>query len=361
MKIISVTNQKGGCGKTITAVNLASALEGTGNKVLLVDLDPQSHASCSLGVKEPQAEKTSYFLFDEFIKGSVANIAAVMKQRSENMWVIPSHISLSTMEQKLSDKNNSILALLQIFKENDNHKFDYVILDTPPSLGFLTLNAMHAAKQVIIPIDVSLFSLNGVNQIFEILEISSTMGFKLPQINFLITIYDSRSNFSKNFIMKARNRFNDHLLKTIIRSNIKLREATLEAKTIFEYAPESNGAKDYLSLVQELVPALKGKRILIRPREKNIYKKDTIFKIYAPDAKSVHLVGSFNNWFTNTGASMKRLSSGAWTKTIPLPRGTYLYKFVVDNKWIEDPLNTITENDRFGGKNSIMRVQQLER
>ncbi|MFH1867784.1 MAG: AAA family ATPase [Candidatus Omnitrophota bacterium] len=356
MNIIAVCNQKGGCGKTITAVNLAGALAGLDQKVLFVDLDPQAHATAALGITTKDPKRSIYTVFDSFLKNESAHIPSIMRQRYDNLWVVASHISLSTMEQKLAGIKDAVLVFYNALKQGVLAEFDYIIIDTPPNLGFLTLNAIHAAKRILVPLDTSMFSLNGVSQIDEILELSNSMGFKRPDVNFLITIYDKRSNFAKNFLQNANERFSKNLMHTIIRSNIKLREAAQSGKIIFEYDKKSNGATDYHALAEELIPKSKEKAVDKKESSSEAGSTQTLFKIHAPGAQSVYLVGSFNNWVADNNSLMKKLDNWNWIKIIPLPEGTYHYKFAIDGKWVEDPANSLTETNGLGGKNSLISV-----
>ena len=360
MKVIAIANQKGGCGKTVTAVNLAGALAGMDKKVLFLDIDPQAHATSAFGIKLAEPLDSSFAIFNAFLNQESLDICSLMRNKYNNLIVIGSHISLSTIEQKMAGIKNAVLALSIALTSNDFIDFDYVIIDTPPNLGFLTLNAMHAARNLIVPLDISFFSLNGVSQIQNILEISNNMGFKKPAVNFLITLFDKRSNFAKNFLEKAKDSLGDKLFNTVIRSNIKLREAAALGKVIFEHMPSANGAKDYAALVEEMEPRLKGKPINLKqpvPVDPAKDRSHILFKIYAPEAKFVHLAGSFNNWKLNESFLMEKDRNGLWIKKMPLSEGTYYYKFVVDGEWRHDPENKLIENDRVGGINSILSVK----
>ena len=216
------------------------------------------------------------------------------------------------------------------------------------------------------------------------------MGFPKPKVSFLMTIFDCRSNFAKSFLEKAKSYLGRDLLNTVIRSNIKLREAALNGKPIFEYDITANGAKDYCLLAEEVEPELKGKMIELQTPKAKDYatlskeiehelefepinidtltplpmptsdskKAQLMFKLYAPEARSVHLAGSFNDWTVEDNLLMKKLDNGVWVKTVSLPVGTYHYKFVVDgNHWKEDPDNSTFENDKLGGRNSVILVK----
>jgi len=396
MEIISVANQKGGCGKTITAVNLAGALAHAGKKVLFIDLDPQAHATAAFGMKIAEVTNSTYALLESFVNTNlVISMEKLMYQKTENLWVIGSHISLSTMEQKLANVKGAILGLSTALLGEDLSKFDYVIIDTPPNLGFVTLNALHASHRILVPLDVSIFSLNGVSQIENILALSKSMGFEKPLVNFLLTIFDCRSNFATAFLETARASFGERLMKTVIRSNVKLREAAMAGKTVDAFDPYSNGSKDYQSLASELLAktqeaghmttrtsaaqqlrkemvsvkndtvqqaelkaedaAVNTDPVVLTAKETDV---DTFFKLVAPHAKEVYIVGSFNQWSMNKDSLMKKLTDETWIKRLSLKEGNYKYKFVVDGRWVEDPANASAETDGLGGRNSLVTIRQ---
>lgn len=360
MHIITIANQKGGCGKTITAVNLAGALSASGKKVLFIDLDPQAHATAAFGVRAADSSVSSYAIFDAALKQGSANISGLIQKRYENLWIIPSHISLSTMEPKMASAKDATIIINKWLK--DNSTYDYVVIDTPPNLGFLTLNGLHTANRVIVPIDISIFSLKGVNYIKEILELSRTMGFERPKVNFVVTVFDGRSNFAKTFLEEAKKVLSKEMFTTVIRSTVKLRESAQAGKVIFEYAPSSNGSKDYTSLAKEILPsigesALTMKEISVAAPQEAHHEPKVIFKLLAPEAKTVHLAGNFNDWAIDNAALMKKLDNGTWIKILTLEPGDYSYKFVVDGKWIEDPNNTLTKENEYGGKDSLILVK----
>lgn len=358
MEVITVANQKGGCGKTITAINLASCIASMNKRVLLIDLDPQSHATLALGIKIEDPSRSSYAVFEALINRNTLNLSRIIQKKYDNLWVIGSHISLSTMEQKMAGVKDAVQLLSSALLATEAENFDYIVIDTPPSLGFLTLNAIVMANRLIVPLDVSLFSMNGVDHINEILKISESMGFKKPIVNYLITLYDGRTNFAKNFLENAKQELGDRLLHTVIRPNIKIRESVLQGKSIFEYSYQANGSKDYLDLALEIAPGLKAEKTLsLKTLSKDTPKRQALFRVYAPEANEVHIAGTFNGWVTDEEYLMKKLDNGMWIKLLNLPEGTYHYKFVVDNQWIEDPNNSLVENDKLGGRNSVLLVK----
>jgi len=257
MQVITVANQKGGCGKTITSVNLAGAFASMGKRVLFVDIDPQSHGTFALGMDNNNTAQSSYMIYDAFLGQQSFDPRSIIKKKNDNLSCIVSHLSLSTMEQKIGTVKDALLVISRMVKDEVQSDYDYVIIDTPPNLGFLTLNGILAADRLIVPLDVSLFSMNGVAQIRKLLDISHAMGFSKPNLSYVINMYDGRSNFAKKFLKDAKERFGGQLMETTIRLNVKLREAALFGKPIFEYAPNANGAKDYMSLACEIEPSVK--------------------------------------------------------------------------------------------------------
>ncbi|MFH1847807.1 MAG: AAA family ATPase [Candidatus Omnitrophota bacterium] len=360
MRIITFVNQKGGCGKTITAVNLAGAFSGAGKRVLFIDIDPQAHATSAFGLNIQDPSKSSYAIFDAFLGRADKDLRPLMQHRYKNLWVVGSHLSLSTMEQKMANRESAILAFSRVMSANDLSGFDYIFIDTPPSLGFLTLNAIVAADSMVVPLDVSLFSLNGVTQIKKVLDISSRMGLRKAEVNYLITMFDGRSNFAKNFFKRAQATFGDGLFTTVVRSNVKLREAALEGKVIFEYAPYANGAKDYMSLASELAPDIKDAKLDFRPEEDTASVTsegpETSFSLHAPEAGSVYITGTFNNWQVANEYMMEKSADGLWVKKLRLDPGRHLYKFVIDGVWKEDPGCESMEDDMVGGRNSVKLI-----
>ncbi len=251
MRIIAVANQKGGCGKTTTAISLSSSLALRGKKVLLIDLDPQAHATIGLNVSPSDLEKSVYHVLTPSENGALG-IEDVVQYVKENFDLAPSSVILSALEQDLAgaqgreDKLLDAVRALQV-------PYDYVLIDCPPSVGLLCINALRASDEVIIPIDMSLFSLRGVAKLVEIiLLIKERLGHEIrPRA--LITMYDFRTRYSKQVLQKVKETFGSNVFESAIRYNIRLRETVDHGLPIGDYDKHAIGYKDYENLAEELI------------------------------------------------------------------------------------------------------------
>ncbi len=253
MKKIAITNQKGGCGKTTTAINLAGALAEAGKKTLIIDLDPQAHASFGLNKANVSMDRSVYnVLTDDSDRNRPISecVVSVMP----NLDIIPSNILLSTLEQELKDKEDAVSKLHLVLTMNQLD-YDYILIDCPPSLGFLTFNALRAADQVIVPIDMSAFSLMGVGKLLGMLELIKIKIFHSPQVNALATLYDRRTKYSQQMYDEIYTFFKSQLLSTTIRMNVDLKKAAAKGICVTQLNKDSIGSKDYTSLAQELMRA----------------------------------------------------------------------------------------------------------
>jgi len=339
MKVISLVNQKGGCGKTTTAVNLAYALSLKGKKTLLVDLDPQAHATFALGI-EPQATITD--VFEDYVNSGAFNLDQRIIERNNNFYVLPSSIGLSAMEQALANRSDKIEILNQFTKQIQN-LFDYCIIDCPPNLGILTLNALSISDTAIAPIGICELSLKGVDNLKSIISLLAGYKGKTPSLFYLVTQFDKRYRFSQEFLKNLKKQHGSETLKTMIRTNISLREATACGLCCAEYKKNARGTQDYYQLACEI---------------ESLTKKVSWVKIYFKGVadKNVYITGEFANWAKNDNYKLKKIDSDTWVINLPFPKGEYRYKFIVDGKWISDPNNKKVESDSYGGTNSIFVV-----
>jgi chromosome partitioning protein len=251
MRIIAVANQKGGCGKTTTAISLSSSLSLRGKKVLLVDCDPQAHATIGLNVSPSDLEKSIYHVLTPTNNGALG-IEDVVQYVKENFDLAPSSVILSALEQDLSGtqgRENRLLEAIQALQAT----YDYVLIDCPPSVGLLCINALRACDEVIIPIDMSLFSLRGVAKLVEIiLLIKDKLGHEI-QPRALITMYDHRTRYSKQVLQKVKESFGSNVFESAIRYNIRLRETVDHGLPIGDYDKHAIGYADYENLAEEVI------------------------------------------------------------------------------------------------------------
>ncbi len=251
MRVVAIANQKGGCGKTITAINLAAGLSLLGKRVLLTDIDPQGHASLGLHIRSEDLGLSMYDLIRGLERTEIT-LDDILLPIQENLDLAPSNILLASLEQELTLWPDRYQRLSKGLRTTSK-EYDYVIIDCPPHLGVLTLNALVAARQVVIPIDASFFSRQGVTKLFATMEyLKDEIGHSLD-FRILPTMFENRSRFSKEVLQEIRSHFGAQVFDTVIRSNIKLREAASYGRSIFAYAPDSRGAEDYGRLAQEML------------------------------------------------------------------------------------------------------------
>ena len=247
-KVIAVANQKGGVGKTTTSVNLSSALAKRGKKVLLIDTDPQGNATSGLGISK-EIENSVY----DVIVGDVEMEKIIEKTNIKNLSVCPSTISLAGAEVELVSmisREQRLKEKLDVVKD----KFDYVIIDCPPSLGLITLNTFTAANSVLIPIQCEFYALEGLGQLMNTVNlVKKHLNKDLKVEGALLTMYDSRTNLSNQVVKEVSKYFGDNVYKTVIPRNVKLSEAPSYGMSITEYDARSKGAKAYDKLAKEFL------------------------------------------------------------------------------------------------------------
>ncbi|PPK95641.1 MULTISPECIES: ParA family protein [Nonlabens] len=248
-KIIAIANQKGGVGKTTTAVNLAACLGVLEKKVLLIDADPQANATSGLGLDVEEIEQGTY----QLIENSVPAADLVLQTESPNVDIIPAHIDLVAIEIELVDKESrEYMMRTALASIQDN--YDYIIIDCAPSLGLLTLNALTASNSVLIPIQCEYFALEGLGKLLNTVKsVQKIHNTNLDIEGLLLTMYDSRLRLSNQVVEEVNQHFEGLTFKTIIQRNVRLSEAPSYGESIINYDASSKGSENYLSLANELI------------------------------------------------------------------------------------------------------------
>ncbi|HVP76509.1 MAG TPA: AAA family ATPase [Thermodesulfobacteriota bacterium] len=378
MKTIAIANQKGGCGKTTTAINISAALAATGRRVLLIDLDPQAHASFGLRASSLPTDKSIYYVLTDnpekrrSLDSCIANV-------SPNFDIVPSSIQLSTLEQEFKGKEDAVSELYRVLSAYPS-TYEYIIIDCPPSLGFLTFNALRAAEQVIVPVDMSAFTLMGVGKLLGMLELIKTKIGHVPRLNALATLFDVRTTYSQSVLGEVKTFFGDQMFQTVIRPNVALKRAVSEGVSIIDFDKTSNGAKDYTALCYEAlrldgvehperpippsisvqVPERRESVVSLQeeiPKPFELDINEVSFAMEASTAKDIYVAGDFNDWKINDESRLARGENGCWEKRMRLPQGRYRYKFVVDGEWTVDSKNQAREINAFGSFDSVMEIK----
>ena len=451
MRTIAIINQKGGCGKTTTSINLAACLARLGQKTLLVDMDPQGHCGVGLAVPEDQIERTIYDALLEDSDGKPAKISEIVWQIASDFDLAPSNIKLAAFEQVFAGRSGREDRLTHALAAARNN-YKWAIVDCPPSVGLITFNALRACDEVIVPVETGFFSLHGLAKMMETLELMKERCEKDILIRVLPTLYDTRTKLAREVLSELRSKFRDYLMDSTVNFNTKLKEAASFGQPITEYDPGSRGYKDFVNLARELMghkpldvePASNEK--LSRPAElvqrakqlsqltnfqfgrnaiptspaaghpssngaatttmapagagagagvatqqhleqpsiaavqrlngvepadaiaartqqkiEEFYGvkqqgEEVVFACKFDAAKKVLIAGDFNGWSAMGTPLHTNGRPGVWTTKLPLPRGRYRYRLIVDGQWMTDPNNKYVEVNEYGEMNNIVEV-----
>ena len=356
MRVVALANQKGGCGKTTTATNLAAALAQLDKKVLLIDNDPQGHSTLAYGFRERDFTLSTYDLYltsDILVEDAFLEIAP-------GFHLVPAGIELSAVEMALAREPEKELRLRNNLRRSAM-PYDYVLIDCPPSVSLLTFNALLAAGEVLIPVDPSYYSLQAVRKMRETLAVlREQKGHDLvPHI--LMSDFDTRPLFVRKVMEELDELYEHELLDTIIHHTVRFKEAAGAGVPVIQLDPESRGALDFRSLARELaqqevsvrVEALDHWTALLHGPE--VTQAGVRFEADFPRARTVRITGSFCDWSAK-GLPLTKRADGTWECHLALESGAYEYRFIVDGAWLPDPHNSATVANEFGGANSRVVV-----
>ena len=247
-KTIVIANQKGGVAKTTTSVNLAACLAHYKKKVLIINLDPQGNASSGLGINKNALEHSSYDVLVNFVP-----VDKITVEVNKKLHVLPAKVELAGAEMELVaaiSRENRLKNALEDVKD----QYDYIIIDTPPSLGLLTLNALTAADTFLVPIQCEYYALEGLSQLLSTIKlVQKNLNPNLQMEGILLTMFDNRTNLSNQVVADVRENFKDKVFKTVIPRNVRLSEAPSFGQSILDYDAKSKGAETYLALAKEVI------------------------------------------------------------------------------------------------------------
>jgi chromosome partitioning protein len=374
MRTIAVVNQKGGCGKTITAINLSAFLAKQQRNVLLIDMDPQGHATLGLQTDPVQPGATISEVLLRESSGGSPGLQDVRRAIFPGLDLVPADIVLSALSDRLSNVPGREYRLAEALADVRD-TYHYVILDCPPNVGLLTFNALMACSEAIIPLDPSFFSLHGIGKLMETLDLLARRTDHEIESRALITLYTGRAVFVREIVEDIRKHLPGRVFDTLVRFSVKLAEAASHGLPIVEYCRRCAGYEDYRMVTEEILrqeerwPMLTGNMAFSKkfeafnpdhvaapvPSAPVSTSEGVLFTLEAPEARHVQLAGDFNSWEPE-GNEME-FGNGVWRTIISLAPGRYRYRFVVDGDWRADPLNPKVECSPYGDYDSVIDLE----
>jgi len=356
MRVVALANQKGGCGKTTTATNLAAALAQIDKKVLLIDNDPQGHATLAFGFHERDFTLSTYDLYltsDILVEDAFLEVG-------DRLHLVPAGVELSAVEMALAREKEKEHRLRDNLRRSAL-PYDYVLIDCPPSVSLLTFNALLASNEVIIPVEPSTFSLQAVRKMRETLSVlREKKGHDLVS-RILMSAFDTRPRFARKIMEELDELYETDLFDTIIHHTVRFREAVGQACPVIHLDPDSRGAVDFRCLARELadmevdvsVVAIDHWSALLHGPQ--VSRAGVRFEADFPRARTVRITGTFCDWSAK-GLPLNRREDRMWECHLDLGEGRHEYRFIVDGSWLPDPHNKETVPNEFGGANSLVTV-----
>jgi len=371
MNVIAIANQKGGCGKTTTAINLAAMLGSGDARTLLIDMDPQGHATLGLGASSHGLPGLYEVLSDK-----VSFTDTIIPDVVPGVDMVPGSISLAAVEPLLTDQPARERQLKQQFEDIES-LYDYILIDCPPSLGLLSINALRAADQVLVPLEASLYALDGIQRLQEILSLLNEKYQQDLPVKVVPTMFDANTRFARTLLQHLREELPVGLSKVQIRHTVRVREAAFFGKPLTEYAPDCTAAADYHRLAEEIREFSRppcftrldktckdsDDEILPAQEEENDMTTDyndgrrqmVVLTFEELDCSRLQLAGDFNDWVPDRNVETRRIN-GRWQKVFTAEPGVYEYRLLVDGVWQPDPTNPAEIPNDLGGVNSILQV-----
>jgi chromosome partitioning protein len=249
-RIITIANQKGGVGKTTTAINLATALAAIGERVLIVDLDPQGNASTGLGIDRRNRKLSSY----DLMVGEAGVAETALETAVPNLFIVPSTMDLLGVEMEISQQSDRVFKLKKALSSSDALAFSYILLDCPPSFNLLTMNAMAAAHSVLVPLQCEFFALEGLSQLLETVnQVRRTVNPQLDIQGIVLTMFDARNNLAQQVVNDVRTHLGEKVYHTLIPRNVRVSEAPSYGKPAILYDLKCAGSQAYLQLASEVI------------------------------------------------------------------------------------------------------------
>jgi chromosome partitioning protein len=359
MRTIAIVNQKGGCGKTITSINLSAFLAQSGRRVLVVDMDPQGHATLGLTPGGSSPARSMYDVLLPHPSRPRITIADIARQVGERLDLAPADIRLSAIPESLAGVPGREEALSRAFEPLAG-RYEYVIVDCPPNVGLLTFNALRACDEALIPMDPSFFSLHGIGKLFETIQLLERETGHRISARVLVTLYSGRTTFVRAVLDEVHRHLAGEHYATVIRQSVKLAEAASHGVPITHYATRSAGFEDYQALANEIMqqeaPAPRAGQLVVASPPV-VTAEGVVFSVEAPDASEVQLAGDFNDWMPEL--TEMEPAGDIWLKTLRLAPGRYRYRYVVDGEWRCDPCNAAMQPSPFGGYDSVLVVESM--
>lgn len=356
MRVMAVANQKGGCGKTTTAVNLAAALAQMGRRVLLIDSDPQGHATLAFGLGERDFSLSTY----DLILTSDILVEDARLEVAPRLHLVPAGVELSAIEARLAGSDGRENRLRDTLRRSDLD-YDMILVDCPPAVSLLTFNALLASGEVLVPVDASTYSRQAVVKLHETLDVLRERRGHELRVRLLLSNYDLRARYARALREELASVHGDALLSTLIHPTVRIREAADLGIPVLQHDPRSRAARDFFDLARELedqtvdltVTALDHWTALLHGPE--VTPEGIRFIADFPRASEVRLTGSFNDWSLR-GTPLYRREDGRWECLMPVAAGEHQYRFIVDGVWLPDPHNPRQLTNEFGGSNSLLQV-----